>query len=250
MLIDTHAHIDMQKDPIGSIERAFEAGVERIIIPAADPEKFDEIIKLIDKYEHVYGQMGVHPSDAQKFSDTVAKRIIELAGHKKVVAIGEIGLDYYWDKSFVDVQKRVLKTQIEIAHSLDLPIVVHSREAFLDTFEILEQMEAKNVLLHCYSGSLEFAHQCMKKGWFFSLGGVVTFKNAKKAHIVAKEIPLEHLMLETDCPYLAPVPYRGQENEPAYVNFVAKEIANIKDKTLNEVARATTANAKRFFRID
>ena len=249
MIIDTHAHLDMLNDPKRAIEEALEAGVEKIIVPGVEPDTFEKVIKLADEYENVYAQVGVHPSEAQKFSDDTAGRMMELAAHKKVVAIGEIGLDYYWDKTFVDVQKKVFKTQIEIANALKLPVVVHDREAHGDTFEILEQMGAKKVLLHCFSGSLEFAKRCVEKGWFITLGGVVTFKNAKKVRQVAKEIPLEHIMLETDTPYLTPHPYRGEENAPKYIVLSAKEIANLKDTALSEVERVTTANAQNFFNV-
>ncbi len=249
MIIDTHAHLDMLNDPKRAIEEALEAGVEKIIVPGVEPDTFEKVIKLADEYENVYAQVGVHPSEAQKFSDDTARRMMELAAHKKVVAIGEIGLDYYWDKTFVDVQKKVFKTQIEIANALKLPVVVHDREAHGDTFEILEQMGAKKVLLHCFSGSLEFAKRCVEKGWFIALGGVVTFKNAKKVRQVAKEIPLEHIMLETDTPYLTPHPYRGEENAPKYIVLSAKEIANLKDTALSEVERVTTANAQNFFNV-
>ena len=249
MIIDTHAHLDMLNDPKRAIEEALEAGVEKIIVPGVEPDTFEKVIKLADEYENVYAQVGVHPSEAQKFSDDTARRMMELAAHKKVVAIGEIGLDYYWDKTFVDVQKKVFKTQIEIANALKLPVVVHDREAHGDTFEILEQMGAKKVLLHCFSGSLEFAKRCVEKGWFIALGGVVTFKNAKKVRQVAKEIPLEHIMLETDTPYLTPHPYRGEENAPKYIVLSAKEIANLKDTALSEVECITTANAQNFFDI-
>ena len=249
MIIDTHAHLDMLNDPKRAIEEALEAGVEKIIVPGVEPDTFEKVIKLADEYENVYAQVGVHPSEAQKFSDDTAGRMMELAAHKKVVAIGEIGLDYYWDKTFVDVQKKVFKTQIEIANALKLPVVVHDREAHGDTFEILEQMDAKKVLLHCFSASLVFAKRCVEKGWFIALGGVVTFKNAKKVRQVAKEIPLEHIMLETDTPYLTPHPYRGEENAPKYIVLSAKEIANLKDTALSEVERVTTANAQNFFNV-
>ena len=249
MIIDTHAHIDMLDDPKKAIEEAFEAGVKKIIIPSVEPETFEKVLTLACEYENVYAQMGVHPSEAQKFNDDVAKKIMELSKDKKVVAIGEIGLDYYWDKTFVDVQKKVFKTQIEIANILNLPVVIHDREAHGDTFEILEQMGAKSVLMHCFSGSKEFAKRCIEKGWFIALGGVVTFKNAKKVREVAKEIPLEYIMLETDTPYLTPHPYRGEENAPKYINFVAKEIANLKDTSVSLVEKITTQNALKFFNI-
>ena len=249
MIIDTHAHLDMLDDPKRAIEEALEANVKKIIIPSVEPETFSKVIDLANTYENVYAQIGVHPSDAQKFNDDVAKEMMELAKNKKVVAVGEIGLDYYWDKTFVDVQKKVFKTQIEIANILNLPVVVHDREAHGDTYEILEQMGAKKVLMHCFSGSVEFAKRCIDKGYYIALGGVVTFKNAKKVRQVAKEIPLDYIMLETDTPYLAPHPYRGQQNEPKYIVFSAKEIATLKDTALSEVESITTKNVQEFFNI-
>lgn len=250
MIIDTHAHLDMLDDPKRAIEEAFEAGVEKIIIPGVEDETFDKVIKLAQEYENLYFLLGVHPSEAQKFNDETAKRIIEYAKHPKMKGIGEIGLDYYWDKTFVDVQKKVFKTQIEIANMLNLPIVVHDREAHKDTFDILEQMGAKKVLMHCFSGSLEFALECIKKGWFIALGGVVTFKNAKKVREVALKIPLGNIMLETDTPYLTPHPHRGEENAPKYIIFTAKEIANLKDTALSEVENITSKNATEFFSLE
>ncbi len=249
MIIDTHAHLDMLDDPNLAIKEALEAGVGKIIIPSVEPETFEKVINLAQEHENVYAQIGVHPSEAQKFNDDVAKKMMELAKNKKVVAVGEIGLDYYWDKTFVDVQKKVFKTQIEIANILDLPVVVHDREAHGDTFEILEQMGAKKVLMHCFSGSVEFAKRCIEKGYYIALGGVVTFKNAKKVRQVAKEIPLDYIMLETDTPYLTPHPYRGEQNAPKYILLSAKEIANLKDTALSEVENITTKNAEKFFNI-
>ena len=249
MIIDTHAHLDMLDDPNLAIKEALEAGVGKIIIPSVEPETFEKVINLAQEHENVYAQIGVHPSEAQKFNDDVAKKMMELAKNKKVVAVGEIGLDYYWDKTFVDVQKKVFKTQIEIANILDLPVVVHDREAHGDTFEILEQMGAKKVLMHCFSGSVEFAKRCIEKGYYIALGGVVTFKNTKKVRQVVKEIPLDYIMLETDTPYLTPHPYRGEQNAPKYILLSAKEIANLKDTALSEVENITTKNAEKFFNI-
>ncbi len=249
MIIDTHAHLDMLSNSKAAIDRAFEQNIGAIIVPGVEPETFDKVISYSKDYENIYAQIGVHPSDAKKFDTKISKKVYELAQLEKVVAIGEIGLDYYHDTSFNDIQQSVFKTQLEIAKSLDMPVVVHSRESFEDTFKILEQFEMKKVLWHCYSGSLEGAKMIIKKGWHIAISGVVTFKNAKKIKEVAKDIPLEYIMLETDCPYLAPMPYRGKENEPAYTNFIAKEIANIRDISVREVEKITTNNALKFFNI-
>ena len=246
-MIDTHSHIDMLQNPEAEVEEAFKAGVKKIIIPGVEPATFDTITEYIDKYDCVYGTIGVHPSEAQKFNNETAKKMMLLAHHPKMVGIGEIGLDYYWDKTFIDDQKHVFKTQLEIAKSLNLPVVIHDREAHLDTFEILKEYDMKNVILHCFSGSVEFAKQCVELGWHLGIGGVVTFKNAKKMKDVVKEIPLENLVLETDAPYLTPHPFRGEENAPKYLNLIAKEIANIKDLTSEFVIKQTTKNAEIIF---
>ena len=249
-MIDTHSHIDMLQNPEAEIEESLKAGVEKIIIPGVEPDTFDKITEFIDKYDCVFGCIGVHPSEAQKFTNDTAKKIALLAQHPKIVGIGEIGLDYYWDKTFVDTQKKVFQTQIEIAMSLDLPVVIHDREAHLDTFNILKETKYNKVLMHCFSGSVEFARECTALGWYLGIGGVVTFKNARKSLEVVKEIPLEHLVLETDAPYLTPHPFRGEENAPKYLNLIAKEIANLKDLTVEFVQKETTKNAEKIFNFN
>lgn len=249
MLIDTHAHIDMLENPELAIKEAREAGVKEIIIPSASEDSFDKILELCHKYNDIYALLGVHPEDCEKFSDSTAKKIIELAKDKKVVGIGEIGLDYHYTKENKDIQKRVFNTQIEIAKMLDLPIVVHDREAHGDVLNILKEQKAKKVLLHCYSGSVEFMRECTSLGYKIALGGVVTFKNAKEPKEVAREINMSDLMLETDCPYLAPHPFRGSENSPKYIGFVAKEIANLRNISYDSVVIETSKNAKEFFNL-
>ncbi len=249
-MIDTHSHIDMLQNPEKEIEEALKNGVKKIIIPGVEPDTFDTITEYIDKYDCIYGTIGVHPSEAQKFNDEAAKKMTLLAQHPKMVGIGEIGLDYYWDKTFIDVQKRVFKTQLEIAKSLNLPVVIHDREAHLDTFEILKDYDMKNVILHCFSGSVEFAKQCVNSGWLLGIGGVVTFKNARKMKDVVKEIPIENIVLETDAPYLTPHPFRGEENAPKYLNLIVKEIANLKDLTPEFVINQTTKNAENIFNFN
>ena len=249
MLIDTHAHLDMLDDVDTAIKEARTAGVKKIIIPSASEDSFERILEICHKYDDVYALLGVHPEDCDKFTNSTAKKIIDLASDPKVVGIGEIGLDYHYTKENKDIQKRVFNTQLEIAKVLDLPIVVHDREAHGDTLQILKEQNVKKVLLHCYSGSVEFAHECIKLGYKIALGGVVTFKNAKEIKAVAQEIDIKDIMLETDCPYLAPHPFRGQENSPKYIGFVAKEIANLKNISYDSVANTTSENARSFFRI-
>ena len=176
------------------------------------------------------------------------EKITKYSENKKIVGIGEIGLDYYWDKSFNELQKEVFIKQVELANILNLPISVHDREAHKDTFDILTQYNRNStIIMHCFSGSVEFMKECIKQGWYIALGGVVTFKNAVKAKEVAKEVPLDKLLLETDAPYLTPVPFRGTTNQPAYVKYVAEEIAKIKELSFEEIDKVTTQNAKIVF---
>jgi len=252
-LIDTHSHIDMDdfEDLDAVISNANNFGVNNIIIPSVDVNSFEKIIAISNKYEGVYGALGIHPTEAQNAKDEDFEKIIELASNEKIVAIGECGLDYYWDKTFITEQKEVFLKQIEIAKTLNKALIVHDREAHKDTFDLLTQniKDEIPVIMHCFSGSLEFAKECIKKGFYIALGGVVTFKNAKKAHEIAKEIPLEYLLLETDAPYLTPVPYRGKRNEPAYVKYVAEEIAKLRGSSVEEVAKTTTENARKVLKI-
>ena len=249
-MIDTHSHIDALKNPDEAIQKSILAGVEKIIVPTSSPDNFDDVIELCTKYNEIFGALGVHPEDVLKFGQNTAKEIYNIVKtNKKIVAIGEIGLDYYWDKTQKEEQKKIFKTQIEIALSLNLPILVHSREAHLDTYEILKETGIKKVIMHCFSGSLEFANTCIKEGWLLGIGGVVTFKNSKKLKEVVKNIPLESIVLETDAPYMAPHPMRGMENTPEYLPFILREIALLKDVTTDHVNKITTTNAEKFFNI-
>lgn len=251
-LIDTHTHINMIENiSIDEIlENAGKNNVKKLIVPASNAADIDEVFELSQKYDNVYCYLGIHPSEAKDWNDTIEEKIRTLAKSPKVVGIGEIGLDYYWDKSFVELQKEIFIKQIKLANELNLPVNVHDREAHKDTFDILkEHNKNSTVIMHCFSGSPEFAAECIKEGWYIAIGGVVTFKNAKKMKEVAGTIPLERLLLETDSPYLTPVPYRGDENQPAYVKFAAQEIAKIKEISYNEVVSATTQNAERIFVI-
>ena len=251
-MIDTHSHINMIKEtPLDEVvKNAIENGVEKIIVPSAYPNDFEDVMELINKYENVYGMLGVHPTEVKDWHDDLIIKIKEYSKNPKIVAIGEIGLDYYWDKSFNDLQKEVFIKQIKLANELSLPISIHDREAHKDTFDILKEYNnGSKIVMHCFSGSVEFAKECIKEGWYIALGGVVTFKNAIKMKEVAKEIPLEKLLLETDAPYLTPVPYRGKENQPAYTKFTAQEIADIRGISLEEIDKATTENTYKVFNL-
>jgi TatD DNase family protein len=227
------------------------AGVEKIIVPGTEPEDFPVIIELVNKYDNVYGLLGVHPTEAQKWHDGLIDEITELSQNPKIVGIGETGLDYYHDRSFIDVQKDVFIKHIRLANRLGLPLNVHDREAHEDTFEILQKYNntstTSKVVMHCFSGDLEFARKCIDAGYYLGIGGVVTFKNAHALKEVVKEVALERILLETDAPYLAPVPFRGKENRPAYVRYAAQEIAQLRGITFEEVDEVTTQNAKEVF---
>lgn len=252
-LIDTHTHINMLNGL--SIEEAIvnaeKNGIKKLIIPSAYPNDFEIVTELTEKYENIYGMLGVHPSEVNDWDDSLIKKISDLVSkNKKIVAIGEIGLDYYWDKSFNNLQKDVFIKQIKLANSLNLPIDIHDRDAHKDTYDILkEHNKTSKVVMHCFSGSKEFAKECIKEGYYLGIGGVLTFKNAKKLKEIVEEISLENIILETDAPYLTPVPYRGKENQPAYVKYVAEEIAKIKNISIEEVIQKTTENAERIFKI-
>lgn len=251
-LIDTHSHVDMLEGISieDAIKNAKENGVKKIIVPCAYPKDVDKIFELVNKYDELYGLLGVHPSEAKDWDDELIDRIKNYSDNPKIVGIGEIGLDYYWDKSFVDLQKEVFIKQIKLANELNLPICVHDREAHKDTFDILKEYnKGSKVVMHCFSGSVEFARECIKEGWYLALGGVVTFKNAVKMKEVAADIPLERLLLETDAPYLTPVPYRGKENQPAYVRFVTEEISKIRNVSFENIVQASSQNAEKVFAI-
>lgn len=250
-LIDTHAHIDMLEAPIElTLQLMKDYGVKKAVIPSVEVSSMEKVIAAAEADENIYAMIGIYPSEAKTYTQEVEDRMIELAKNHKVKAVGEIGLDYYWDKSFVDLQKEVYVKQILLANKLNLPIVIHDREAHKDAYDLLlEYNQSSKALFHCFSGSVEFMRECVKKGWYIALGGVVTFKNAVKMKDVAREIPLDKLVLETDSPYLTPIPFRGKPNTPAYVRYVAEEIANLRQMPLNELIDITTNNAERFFEI-
>jgi len=253
-LIDTHTHIDMMIDDKTTLQDIIremnELGVKKAVIPSVEIATQDKVIELANSDENIFGMVGLFPSEAKTYTPEFEARMEEYAkNNKKIVAVGEIGLDYYWDKSFVDLQKEVFIKQIKMAKRLKLPIAVHDREAHKDCFDILKENKAERVLFHCFSGSVEFMKECVKQGWYIALGGVVTFKNAVKMKDVAREIPLDRLVLETDSPYLTPVPFRGKPNKPAYVRYVAEEIAKIREIPSEELIDITTTNAERFFEI-
>ena len=250
-IINTHSHVNMLRET--NIDEAIQNAISNkivTIVPSSSVQDIFDTDKFIKKYNDVYGYVGVFPEEVKDFSDKTLSDMEEIIkSNPKIIGIGEIGLDYYWDKSFKELQKEVFIKQIEFANQMNLPLNIHSREAHLDTLEILKKYNKNSTaIMHCFSGSLEFARECIKEGIYIALGGVVTFKNAKKTKEVAKNIPLEYLLLETDDPYLAPVPFRGKENQPMYVKYVAEEIANLRGITPEEVAKTSTENAKKIFK--
>lgn len=248
-LIDTHAHIDML-DFDKTMVLMSEYGVKKALIPSVEVATLDKVLDTALKNENLYAMIGIFPTEAKTYTPEIEEKLRDMAKNSKIKAVGEIGLDYYWDKSFVDLQKEVFVKQIKLANELNLPIVVHDREAHKDSFDLLKEYnKGSNVLFHCFSGSVEFMQECVKQGWYIAIGGVVTFKNAIKMKDVAKAVPLEKLVLETDSPYLTPVPFRGKENSPAYVKYVAEEVANLRAIPINDIIDITTNNAERFFEI-
>ncbi|KAB7704320.1 YchF/TatD family DNA exonuclease [Bacillus aerolatus] len=255
MLFDTHVHLNAEQynDDIDEvIERAKEAGVSNMVVVGFDRPTIHKALDLIEMHDFLYASVGWHPVDAIDMTDDDLLLLEELAEHPKVVALGEMGLDYHWDKSPKDIQKEVFRKQIQLAKKVKLPIIIHNREATQDIVDILKEEDAEEVggIMHCFSGSVETARECIDMNFYISLGGPVTFKNAKKPKEVAADIPLEKLLIETDCPYLAPHPYRGKRNEPAYVKLVAEQIAELKGLSYEEVAQSTTENARKLFKLE
>ncbi|MGM9928012.1 MAG: TatD family hydrolase [Bacillus sp. (in: firmicutes)] len=255
MLFDTHVHLNAEQyreDLEEVIERAQSSGVSNMVVVGFDRPTIVKAMELVEKYDFLYASVGWHPVDAIDMTEEDLIWIEELAAHPKVVALGEMGLDYHWDKSPKDIQKEVFRKQIALAKRVQLPIIIHNREATQDIIDILREEGAAEVggIMHCFSGSAEIAQECMQMNFYISFGGPVTFKNAKKVKEVAAAIPLEHLLIETDCPYLTPHPFRGKRNEPAHVKLVAEEIAMLKNLSFDEIARVTTENAKKLFGID
>ena len=254
MYIDTHVHLNAdqyENDVEEVIARALDAGVSKMIVVGFDRKTINRAMELTECYPFIYAVVGWHPVDAIDCTEEDLKWIESLAAHPKVVGIGETGLDYHWDKSPRDIQQEVFRKQIQLAKKVDLPIIIHNRDATADVVRILKEEDAEKVggIMHCFGGSVETAKECIAMNFMISLGGPVTFKNAKMPKEVAAEIPLDKLLIETDAPYLAPHPYRGKRNEPVYVTLVAEEIARLKELSVDEVAEATTANALKLFKI-
>lgn len=253
MLIDTHCHLNDEKllcNADGIVASFKDDGLESAICVGYDMPSSECAVSLAEKFEEIYAAVGVHPHDAGTLDDEACQRILELAKHKKVVAIGEIGLDYYYDLSEREVQKSAFAKQIELANQAELPIALHVRDAYEDTRKILFDMKGyiKNgLLLHCYSGSSEYVKIFDKLDAYYAFGGAITFKNAKHNLESLAVVPKGRLLLETDCPYMTPVPFRGKTNEPKYVSLVAQKAAQVLGMSVEEIKEITTQNAKRLF---
>lgn len=254
MIFETHAHyednrFDEDRDQI--LGELGKNGIETVVNVGSTFETSKTSIALAEKYPHVYAAIGVHPSEIDCLDDYVYEWIQTNATHPKVVSIGEIGLDYYWEKEAAqrDKQKDAFIRQMEIARKVKLPIIVHSRDAAADTLEIMKSHNAHEIggVIHCYGYSVEMAREFVKMGYYIGIGGVVTFKNARVLKEVATEIPLEHIVLETDCPYMAPEPHRGQRNSSLYLPYVAEQIAELKGISVEEVIKVTRENGYKLF---
>lgn len=252
MLIDTHCHIQFKPlvDNVDEvIERAEKEDVKKMIVVGCDIKSSQEAIELAEKYENIFAAVGLHPQDSKKLTDQMWEDLRELAQHEKVVAIGETGLDYFKEYSPKETQIRVFKKHIKLAIELDKPLIVHDRDADEASLHILQELGAKNVVFHCFSSNVEFARKVWAAGYMTSFTGNVTYPKAQNLRDVIEECSLDAMMVETDCPYLAPQKYRGGTNEPSYVVEIAKQIANTKGRQFSEIEEVTTKNAQVFFGI-
>ena len=253
MLFDTHAHYDAEQfdaDRDALLSSMPSLGVEFIMNPGCDLPSSRRAVELAEKYSHVYAAIGYHPEECAPYVESDLDILRELAKHPKVVAIGEIGLDYYWEENPPrEFQQRVFREQMALARELNLPVIVHDREAHADSLAIVKEFPEVRGVFHCFSGSAEMARELISLGWMISFTGVVTYKNARKSVEAAAEVPLDRLMLETDSPYMSPVPCRGRRNDSRLTIHIAEKLAEIKGVSTEEIIRITEENGKRFFGI-
>ncbi len=252
MIFETHAHYEdeaFDTDRQEILNGLPKQGIEYVVNVSSGAATVDKVIALAEQYSYLYATVGIHPGDTMNLNEELFGWLKERAKHPRVVAAGEIGLDYYWDTPDRDTQKKWFARQLELARELKLPLVIHSRDAANDTFGMMKEAKAEDMgaIIHCFGYGVEQARQYLNKGFYLGIGGVVTFTNAKKLKEVVAYAPLEQLVLETDCPYLAPVPHRGERNQSQFLSYVAKEIARLKGMDINEVIRITNENAKKFY---
>ncbi|MBN1382781.1 MAG: TatD family hydrolase [Deltaproteobacteria bacterium] len=254
MFIDSHAHLELEdydRDRDEVVQRARDAGVELIVTIGIDLADSRKAVALTKRYNEVYASIGVHPHDVKSVDDETYNALKELAKHNKVVAYGEIGLDFYRNLSPRQTQIRRFSEQLDLAMDLDLPVIIHSRNAHTETYDILKQWQGKHRgVIHCFSGNADQAEQFLDLGFYISIPGPVTYKKAPKIQNVVRQVPLDSLMIETDAPFLTPEPYRGKRNEPAFVVYTAKKVAELKGVSIDEAGRITSDNTKRLFGID
>lgn len=251
MIIDTHAHYDDEqfdqdrRQILGEMEKN---GIGLIVNAGSGLSSWEKIMKLTEEYPFMYGAIGIHPDDAGTLSEENIDEMERLLDLEKIVAVGEIGLDYYWDKESHDIQKKWFIRQLETARKKEMPVIIHSRDAAADTMEIMKKYASgMRAVIHCYSYSPEMAEEYVKMGYYIGIGGVVTFKNAKKLKNVVENIPLSSIVLETDCPYLAPEPHRGKRNSSLFLPYVAEKIAELKNVSVDHVIRQTERNSRQLY---
>lgn len=252
MLFDTHAHLlseAFDEDREEVIAALSGSGVSSYVECGTNLADSRQTVTLAQSHPGVYAAVGIHPHDASSWEDGTAEALRQLLAEPRVVALGEIGLDYHYDFSPRDVQKQVFRKQMELAQELDVPVIIHTREAWADTMEILDEFPEVTGIMHCFSGSAETARELVRRGWYIAFGGAVTFKNAKKPLEAARAVPLDRLLIETDSPYMTPVPHRGHRNDPRYVRLVAEKLAEVRGEELSEIEKATSENAARVFRL-
>ena len=254
MIFDSHAHYDdaqFDEDRMDVLSHLKDAGVAKVVNISNGWDDLLKTLELIKQVPFLYGTVGIHPCKVSELNDERMEQMRDFCSGDKIVAVGEIGLDYYWMSDPKEVQKEWFIRQLRLAKEVNLPVVIHSRDASQDTFDIMKAEHAGTTggVIHCYSGSVEMAREYVKMGYFLGIGGVVTFKNSKTLKKVAAEIPLEHIVIETDCPYLAPTPYRGKRNSYAYLPMVVEEIARLRGISPEEVERVTYENAMRLYSI-
>lgn len=254
MLVDTHCHLDFESfdgERGEVLARAAAAGVQRVVVPALDLENCQAVLALAERFAPVYGAVGVHPNSSAQWDDTWVERLRDFAAHEKVVAIGEIGLDYYWDKSPQSVQQHAFSQQLALAAELDLPVIVHNREASADVLDVLGSSPLREKerpgVLHSFSATWDVAQEALDMGYFLGFTGPVTFKKADELRAVVARMPIDRLLVETDAPFLTPHPHRGKRNEPAYVLHVAQKVAEIRGVAPKVIEAMTTENAACLF---
>ena len=251
--IDTHCHLDiLESTPEETIIEAKQAGVQRMVTIAVDEPSLDFVSSTVQEFPAVYGSVGFHPHDASKLTKSLLQKIRQLAEEQhKLIAIGEIGLDYHYMNSPAEIQQQAFRKQLQLAVELNLPVILHSREAETDTLNILQEFPVpSHGVAHSFTSSIEMARTLVEMGWYLGINGIVTFKNAEDLREVVRWLPLEHLLLETDSPFLAPIPFRGKPNKPAHIPAIATFIAELREISLEELAQQTTANAQRLFNFD